>query len=51
MLFKPNKKELDENKKEEPLLIQEVVNDQPKKIKKEELEKNCYFLEPDKFTD
>jgi len=51
MLFKPNKKELDENKKEETLLIQEVVNDEPKKIKNKELEENYHFIEPTKFTD
>lgn len=49
MLFKPETKKVEESKEEEKLLLQEVVNDKPKKINTKRIEE--FNFEPPKFTD
>jgi hypothetical protein len=50
MLFPhPNQKPIQEQTDEEKLLLKEVINDQPKKVKK--FEEDLFNHEPPAFTD
>ena len=51
ILFSPKKQTTEEQNKDEKLLLQEVVNDQPKKINTKRTEEYIYSFEPPKFTD
>jgi len=51
MLFKNPQKKLDEQNKDETFLLQEVTNDEPKKINKKSIEEYIDSYEPSKFTD